>query len=46
MRENKDKEFRKLKEKYEDESRREQEQYQNEYEKLKNEVMLMSRRLG
>lgn len=46
MRENKDKEFKKLKERFEDEARRETEQYQIEYEKLKNEIILMSRRLG
>lgn len=46
MRENRDKEFKKLKEKYEDDRRRESDQYQTEYEKLKNEIALMQRRLG
>ena len=46
MRENKDKEFKKLKEKYEDDKRRESDQYQHEYEKLKNEIALMQRKLG
>ena len=46
LRENKDKEYKKLKERYEDERRREQEKYQFEYEKLKNEVAIVSKRLG
>lgn len=46
IRENKEKEFRKLRERYEDDRRRESEQYQMEYEKLKNEVTLLSKRLG
>lgn len=46
IRENKDKEFKKLKERYDDERRRESEQYQFEYEKLKNEISLLQRRLG
>lgn len=46
LRENKDKEYKKLKERYEDERRREGEKYQFEYEKLKNEIALMQKRLG
>eukprot|EP00347_Sterkiella_histriomuscorum_P022258 403331120 len=46
MRENKDKEHKKLKERYEDERRREAEKYQFEYEKLKNEIAIMQKRLG
>lgn len=46
MRENKDKEFKKMKERFDDERRRESEQYQFEYEKLKNEIALMQKRLG
>mmetsp|Transcript_35794 Transcript_35794/g.34822 ORF Transcript_35794/g.34822 Transcript_35794/m.34822 type:complete len:195 (+) Transcript_35794:342-926(+) len=46
MRENKEKEFKKLREKYEEDRRRESEQYQVEYDKLKNEIGLMQRRLG
>ena len=41
MRDNKDKEYRKLKERFEDEKRRESEQFQLEYEKLKNEVAIV-----
>jgi hypothetical protein len=46
MRETKDKEFKKLKERYEDERKRETEAMQFEYEKLKNEMLLMQKRLG
>ena len=46
LRENKDKEYKKLKERYEDERRREGEKYQFEYEKLKNEIAIMQKRLG
>ncbi len=46
MRDNKDKEYRKLKERFEDEKRRESEQFQLEYEKLKNEVAIVQKRLG
>jgi hypothetical protein len=46
MRENKEKEQKKLKERYEDERRREGEKYQFEYEKLKNEIAIVSKRLG
>lgn len=46
MRDNKDKEYRKLKERFEDEKRRESEQFQIEYEKLKSEIAIVSKRLG
>lgn len=46
LRENKDKEYKKLKERYEDERRREAEKQQFEYEKLKNEIAIMQKRLG
>lgn len=46
LKDNKDKEVKKLKERYEDERRREQEKYQFEYEKLKNEIAIVSKRLG
>jgi hypothetical protein len=46
IREGKDKEHKKLKERYEDERRRETESFQFEYEKLKNEIAIMQKRLG
>ena len=41
IREDKEKEFRKLKERYDDEKRRESEKFQLEYEKLKNEIAIV-----
>ena len=46
MRENKEKEIKKMKERYDDERRRESEQFQIEYEKIKTEVAILNKRLG
>jgi hypothetical protein len=46
LRSDKEKEYKKLKERYEDERRREGEKYQFEYEKLKTEIAIMQKRLG
>ena len=46
LRSDKEKEMRKLKERMEDERRRESEKFQFDYEKLKGEMTLMNRKLG
>ncbi len=46
MKEDKQKEFKKIKERYEDQRRREQDQYTYELEKLRNEIALSQKRLG
>jgi len=46
LKSDREKEYRKLKERYEDERRREGEKYQFEYEKLRTEIAVMQKRLG
>jgi len=43
---NKEREVRKVKERFEEERRKESERYEGEYEKLKHEIELMQRKLG
>ena len=46
MKDEKQREFKKNKERYEDQRRREQDQYTFELEKLRNEIALSQKRLG
>ena len=43
---NKEKEYRKLKERFEEERRKESEKYQFEYDKIRQDLALMQKRLG
>jgi hypothetical protein len=46
LRSDKDKEIRKMKERFEDERRRESELFQHDFEKIKGELGLLNRKLG
>lgn len=46
IRETKDRELKRMKEKFEDEKRKETEKYQFEYDKLREEIQLFARKLG
>jgi hypothetical protein len=46
LREGKDKEIRKMKERYEEERKRESEQWQLEFDKMKAEMTILQKRLG
>jgi len=46
MRETKDRELRRMRDKFEEEKRKETEKYQFEYDKLREEIQLFARKLG
>jgi hypothetical protein len=46
VKDSKEREFKKLREKYDEEMRRETEKYQFEYDKLRDEIQMFQRRLG
>lgn len=46
LKDNKDREFKKLREKYDEEMRRETDKYQFEYDKLRDDIQMFQRKLG